>query len=225
MATCATCGHDNPDGAWSCASCGQPMSSGTGGGGGAYEASEPVRDHDYYQAPTIYGTSAPTIPPLARPKKSGDGSNLLKIVLVGGLLAVVAIVAIWFFLLRGAGGAEFVGTWKSADASGGTVRIEQSGRHLNIFFVDPKSGQSIGPFKGEIKGGKLETKLEYTGSDDATKAGAEALRKLAAIAIDNFRYSFSVSGSTLLMTVKGDPKQNLNPPADWNKPVEFTKVK
>jgi hypothetical protein len=98
MATCATCGHDNPEGAWSCASCGQPMSTGNGGGG--YDASEPVLDNDYYNAPTIYGTSSPTIPPLSTSGKSGEGPGLLKIVLIVGVLAVIAIVAVWFFFLK-----------------------------------------------------------------------------------------------------------------------------
>lgn len=123
MATCATCGHDNPEGAWSCASCGQPMSSGTGGGGGAYEASEPVLDNDYYNAPTIYGTSSPTIPPLGAPRKSGDGPGVLKIVLIVGLLAVLAIVAVWYFFLRPHDdGVAFIGPRPVASAQTATPR-------------------------------------------------------------------------------------------------------
>jgi hypothetical protein len=160
MATCVTCGHDNPNGAWSCASCGQPLSKGTGGGGGANEASEPVRDHDYYQAPTIYGTSAPTIPPLGSSGKSDGGPSLLKIVLIGGVLAVLAIVAVWFFFLRGAGDAGLVGAREAIGGDQTTVRIEQSGGDRHIFLDDPKSEQTMGPFKGELKRGKLTMKAE-----------------------------------------------------------------
>ena len=224
MATCATCGHDNPDGSWSCASCGQPMSSGTGGGGGGYEASEPVRDHDYYQAPTIYGTSAPTIPPLASSRKSGDGPSLLKVVLVGGLLAVLAIVAVWFFFLRGDSGAAFVGSWTAADDSLGTVRIEQSGGDMHIFFVDAKGGKTVGPYKGEVKGDKLKTKLEYAGDDSAQKAASQAFRDLMGAVVDDFGLVFSVSGNSLMMSIEGDLKNKLNPNADWDKPVELKKV-
>jgi hypothetical protein len=224
MAICVTCGHDNPDGSWSCASCGQPLSSGTGGGGGAYEASEPVRDHDYYQAPTIYGTSAPTIPPPGSSRKSGDGPSLLKIVLIGGLLAVLAIVAVWFFFLRSDGGAAFVGEWKATDISQGIVRIEQSGGDMHIFFVDGRNGESTGPFKGEVKGDKLETRLEYAGTDVADQTTAEMYRGELGAVVDNALLVFSVSGDSLTMSVEGDLKNKLNPPADWGKPVGFTKV-
>jgi hypothetical protein len=200
------------------------MSSGTGGGGGGYEASEPVRDHDYYQAPTIYGTSAPTIPPLASSRKSGDGPSLLKVVLVGGLLAVLAIVAVWFFFLRGDSGAAFVGSWTAADDSLGTVRIEQSGGDMHIFFVDAKGGKTVGPYKGEVKGDKLKTKLEYAGDDSAQKAASQAFRDLMGAVVDDFGLVFSVSGNSLMMSIEGDLKNKLNPPADWDKPVELKKV-
>jgi hypothetical protein len=200
------------------------MSSGTGGGGGGYEASEPVRDHDYYQAPTIYGTSAPTIPPLASSRKSGDGPSLLKVVLVGGLLAVLAIVAVWFFFLRGDSGAAFVGSWTAADDSLGTVRIEQSGGDMHIFFVDAKGGKTVGPYKGEVKGDKLKTKLEYAGDDSAQKAASQAFRELMGAVVDDFGLVFSVSGNSLMMSIEGDLKNKLNPPADWDKPVELKKV-
>lgn len=225
MATCATCNHDNPDGAWSCASCGQPLSSAASGGGSGYDYSEPVRDHDYYQAPTIYGTSAPTIPPLASSRKSGDGSNVLKVALIGGLIAVVVIVAVWFFFLKGASGAAFVGTWQATGGDPTTVRIEQPGGDMHIFITVPNGQQTMGPFKGEIKRGKLQTRLEYAGDDDAQRIAADMYKGIMGAVVDNFALVFSVSGDKLTMKIEGNPKKGIPDSGGWDKPVEFTKVK
>jgi hypothetical protein len=223
MPTCATCGHDNPDGAWTCSKCGQPLSmGGTGGAAGNGEAFEPVRDHNYYEAPTIYGTSAPTIPPLAARPKSG-GPSLLKLVLVGGLLAVVAIVAIWFFFLRDAQGAEFVGTWQSMGSDGTTVRIEQSDGDMALYFTALHDDQSAGPFKGEVKDDKLKTQLEYSGNDEVQKANMPLYKEALGVPASGITVVFYFEGDKLFRMVEGKVGKTIRS-RGWDVPVELKKV-
>lgn len=206
MAICPNCGGDNRDGVWTCASCGQPMGAGdAGAAGGGYE--EPPHDHDYYNAPTAYGTSAPHIPPLGRQKKPGEGSPLVKIVIVGGVLAVAAIFLAWFFLLRGGGGDAFLGKWRPVEGNKNeTIEIKRSGGDIAITFVGA-DGEGIGPFKAKVSGDKLETTLEYAGDDPKMKAQAQLFRTFASAMVEDFKMVFQTKGDGLTVRVEGKARE------------------
>ena len=162
MAICATCGQDNPDGDWSCRSCGAALGPSTVAPPppGGYE--EPVHDRAYYEAPTTYGTAAPTIRPLESRSAWGRKSKLVAVIV--GIVVVAAILGVaWFFFLRPPGGQQFVGTWK------GIVPLQNGGQ----------SGQQTGlrvEGRGRLRGCRF---LRYR--EGRTNMGTIAARKRAGV--------------------------------------------
>ncbi len=124
MAVCPSCNAPLKDGDWTCGKCGAPVA-------GAGMAAEP--GGDYHAA---YGggqeTPADTVrrshrlerrlpaAPAAAPAANAGSSGTLKLVLIIGAVAVLAIVLVWFFLLRGPAttGEEFLGTWTATTQQG-----------------------------------------------------------------------------------------------------------
>lgn len=152
MAACASCGEPLRDGVWICGACGAPVAA----GGPA--------------APDPYAEASVSSLPAAPPSAATHGlTDLTKLVLIGGLVAVLAIAGVWFFLLRGAADTYFVGTWNSTN--GEQFRIDRVGGSQHLFLIGP-NGQSVGPFKTAVKGEVLQTTLEPAGGSSQEKATA-----------------------------------------------------
>lgn len=155
MASCPSCGADTRQGDWTCRGCGSPL------GSPATETTdygEPVHDQDYYQAPTIYGTTAPSRTQPAN-AKAARGSTLSWLVPLT-LVAVIGLVAVWFFVLRPAPGAQFLGTWhaQAVTASGTTdetLTIAKRGAAYTI--AGALDGQPVGRQAATLKSGRLES--------------------------------------------------------------------
>jgi hypothetical protein len=227
MATCSNCGNEIREDVWVCGFCGEPVPKQTEGaqepyGGYAYD--EPVKDNDYYNAPTAYGTSAPTM-------SSGmpDTSFTRTWYIVGGAVLLILIMAVvWFFFLRDSGSADaFVGTWVPAasdqsTAVGNKIKIARTGDGVGIFFVDAK-GAETGPFKAKMKGDKIETTLEYGGTDPQQKAGGEIIQAFLSAMVEDFKLVFYFEDDKLFLKVEGKPKEGLSS-TGVNDPVELKKV-
>jgi len=217
MATCANCGHEIRDGVWTCGFCGEPVGRVEQTAASPYEYEEPLRDQNYYQAPTIYGTSAPTIPPLGASERSGRSFYL--ILGVSALVLCVAIVAVWFFFLRSTAG-DFAGTWQTTSTSGQItkVRIESSGKDYKFFIVNPQ-GKDIGPFKATVHGASLESTLEFAGGDQDAEAMALMLRGIYLAAVDHFKLVLTAKDdNTLGLRIDGKPKSG-SAGNGWNQEV------
>jgi hypothetical protein len=161
MAACSSCGEPLRDDAWVCGACGAPV---VAAGGQAQSCQ--------YAETSV--ASLPTAPPTVAAKGL---TNLIKLVLLGGLVALAAIVALWFFVLRSNVDTFFVGTWTSD--SGVQFRIARAGNDLQLFVIE-KDGKSVGPFKTTMKGGALETSLEPARGSDEDKATANLARAMMA---------------------------------------------
>ncbi len=129
-------------------------------------------------------------------------------VLAGAAVAIVAIVAVWFFVLRGAaGGEQFVGTWTAVQDGGGGLVIAKRDGEMQI-TITRAGEQSSGPFKGKLRGDTLEITLEpATGSAESEAAG-ESVKSMFEAFIEDFRMVLTVrpGDGRLLLDVEGTPK-------------------
>jgi hypothetical protein len=206
MATCRECGREIRDDAWVCGLCGAPVISGGSGpeSGDHYAyARGDAGAGDY--ASSQYVPGAPVIAG-GRQRRAGRSSRLVWVVGLGGLVAVLAIVAVWFFVLRGPGaGVGFAGTWRTttADATEVIISTKGSGYELSIAGKD---GKSTGPFVTTMVGGNLTTNLEAAaGSDAQQQAAAVLFKQIMGGVYQGFTMVFShrVSDDTLLLTLQG----------------------
>jgi hypothetical protein len=223
VATCPNCGNEAQDGAWTCGFCGSPIGRAASAPPAPYD--EPVRDAAYYNAPTIYGTTAPTVQPL-RPYKSWRGAKLLGLGLVLAIV-VVALAGAWFFFLRPSPGDEFVGAWHGTFPVGAT-------RQLMTFNIDRKAsdfrltltgekGNSLGPYAMSLAGDRLVTTLVYVGGDPQQQATAAALRSYASTMVNDYKLVFFLEHGTLYMRPEGTPRPGVK--TDLHVAVGLTKAK
>jgi len=212
MAICATCGQDNHDGDWSCRFCGAPLgrSATAPPPPGSYE--EPVHDRGYYEAPTNYGTAAPTIRPLES-KSAWDRRSKFVALLVTVVVVVAVLGAVWFFVLRPPGGEQFIGSWKGVvpietGQQTGLATISRHGRDFQLVLVDSK-GKHYGPFAADLAGDRLQTSLKYVGSDERQKLISKILSQMIEAMVDDFHIVYFFRGSTLYVTATGKPHKGI----------------
>jgi hypothetical protein len=206
VAICPSCGIEARDGAWTCGACGSPL----GQQPAADTYQEPVHDKAYYEAPTAYGTTAPTIQPL-RAGRTTKGSKLPWLVVLA-ILATVAVAGVWFFVLKPAPGKQFLGTWQgtttaAAGATGGTpftVTIAKNGALYAVTEV--AGGRTVGPFSATLKNGHLESSYDYVGHDARQAAVIAAAKNTLALEFTTYSLIFTVDHGTLAITVRGTPK-------------------
>ena len=154
MASCPSCGAETRQGDWTCRSCGSPLNAPapeTGGSG------EPAYDQAYYEAPTIYGTAAPSNQRAATPKAARGSA--LPLLLTLAVVAVVAVVGVWFFVLRPSPGAQFLGTWhaKTVTASGTTAETLTISRNGEAYTIGGAlEGQPVSLRRATLEGGRLD---------------------------------------------------------------------
>jgi hypothetical protein len=107
---------------------------------------------------------------------------------------MVAIVAVWFFVLRGGGGDEFVGTWNAVRSDEGSLVIEHGDDGIQVTMVGADK-QRVGPLKTDLNGDALEIKLEAVGDDAQQKAAVEMVRALFEATIEDFKMTLRVRGA------------------------------
>ena len=203
MASCPNCGTDARDGAWTCGTCGSSL----GSPAAADTYQEPVYDKAYDEAPTAYGTAAPTIQPL-RAGKTSSGSRLPWLVVLA-IVAIVAVAGVWFFVLKPAPGAQFIGTWRGSQSTAAgnlasTVTIARSG---TLYLVTETVGKkNIGPFSATLTNGHLESTYDYVGHDATQAAAVAAAKDMEALVYKDFKVVFTVDHGTLAIAVQGSPK-------------------
>lgn len=227
MAICATCGKEIRDDIWTCGFCGAPVArSASGDAGGGEDSAYGAEGYNPYAGQVAAGTgaygstttsygSAPegltpygTPMPQAAPASSGGLSPAVKYALVFAGVAVIAIVAVWFFVLRGAGGGDqFLGTWNAVQNGQGGLVIVRGDDGLEVSMIGTDQ-ERVGPLKTELDGDELEVKLEAAGGDETDEAAIDLVRALFEATVEDFKMTLRVreADGHLVMSVAGKVK-------------------
>ncbi|MCX6363388.1 MAG: zinc ribbon domain-containing protein [Actinobacteria bacterium] len=206
MATCASCGKEIRDNDWTCGNCGAPVAtsgaaSGSGAGSSGYASSyEPPAD---YGAPVAYG--APAAPPAM---KSGLSHSTVTIIIVAAL-AVVAIIAVWFFFVRGTGGTSpFLGTWNEPNGGAATVEITLKSGDFKVKMTgtDASGNEKAYTIPAHLDGSDLAITVDDFVKATGDKEKAAQAKAIFETLIKDFRIVFTVKDPThLKMAVEGTP--------------------
>ncbi len=178
MADCPSCGAPLKDGDWTCGMCGTPVAAGT--------VPEPAWAPEFQPQPA------------AAPAQSG-ASRLLRLILVFGGVAIIAIVAVWFFALRGptTSGEEYLGTWTTSGQQGiDAAAITRAEDGFSVTLTASQQGQEFA-VPAHIEGADLVITLDDF-SQMAGEANAERLKQALEALAGDFRIVFSSVDATHL---------------------------
>jgi hypothetical protein len=196
MAKCPSCDAPLKDGDWTCGACGAPVAGAPASAPtGAYSAPASQQDYlpEYRSQPA--GASA---------AKQGS-SGMLRLVLIFAAIAIVAVVAVWFFALRGPSttGEEFVGSWTADTQSGiATAVIAKEGDAFTVTLGGPQQGQSVS-VPAHLDGMDLVITLDDF-SQMAGEANADRFKDALEALAGDFRMVFtSVSANDLSLRIVG----------------------
>jgi hypothetical protein len=201
MAECPSCNAPLKDGDWTCGTCGAPVA-GAGmaaapGAGDYHEAygggvGAPA---DAYGAPASWGEPHPAAAPA-----SAGSSGLFKLVLIIGVVAVLAIVLVWFFVLRGptTTGEEFLGTWTASTQQGiATVVVSHGGDDaFSVTISGSKEAEKV-TVPARLDGADLVITMDDF-SQIAGEANAERFRDALKALAGDFRMVFTSVDATHL---------------------------
>jgi hypothetical protein len=162
----------------------------------------------------------------ARQKAQSRGtSRAVVIAAIVGFLAVAAIVAVWFFVLRGGGGdvSPYVGQWQitvPGTAMAQTLTIADADGQAELTMAVSQTAQTAGqmpaqvagPYRMELDGDRLYTTFEPT--DDASeeqKAAAEMITSAFGAMVDDFKMVFTRGSSpdVLTLSIEGELKNGV----------------
>lgn len=157
-----------------------------------------------------------------RKAESRGTSHAVVIAAIVGFVAVAAIVAVWFFVLRGGGGGDispYVGQWRitvPGSTMAQTLSIADVDGHAQLTMTVSQAGQAAvqagGPFKMELDGDRLYTTFEPT--DDASeeqRMAAEMISSAFGAMVDDFKMVFTRGSSpdVLTLSIEGDLKNGV----------------
>jgi hypothetical protein len=211
MAECPSCNAPLKDGDWTCGACGAPvagagMAAAPGAGPYAGETTAyTAPGAPAYGAPPASGSPGawgpehqPRPAAVAAPASTGS-SGLLKLVLVVGAVAVLAVVLVWFFALRGPSttGEEFLGSWTAATQQGiATITVSRDGDAFAVAITGNDTSQKV-TVPAHLDG----TDLIITMDDFSQMAGegnAEAFKTTLKALAGDFEMIFSSVDATHL---------------------------
>jgi hypothetical protein len=126
------------------------------------------------------------------------------------IVAVVAVVGVWFFVLKPAPGAQFLGTWQGTQSTAAgnqvpyTMTIAKNG---SLYLITQRIGkQTVGPFSAALKDGHLESTYVYTGHDAVQAAAVATVKNMEAVIYKDFKVIFAVESGSLTVSVRGTPR-------------------
>lgn len=196
MAACPSCNAPLKDGDWTCGSCGAPAA------GAAVPAAAAGPG---YGAPPAYGGSGewgpeyqPRPPSAAAPASAG-ASGLLKLVVVGGAVAIVAVILVWFFVLRGpaTSGEEFLGNWTASTQRGiASVVVAQGEEAFSVTMSGNDQEQTV-TVPAHVDGKELIITMDDF-SQMAGAGNAEAFKATLKALAGDFTMRFSSVDATHL---------------------------
>jgi hypothetical protein len=232
MGLCPGCGKSIRDDIWVCGYCGELVAgNGAANGAGPCAATAAYSGTASMGAPAGGGSAsagypdggpgAPAPAPLptsSTSSRTSSGSHAVLLASVLGVIAVVAIVAVWFFVLRGGGGdfSAYVGEWQltvPGSTAGLSMAIQDGDGNPQMMmgstatYAGQTAAQAVGPYKMELEDGNLITRLEATkDAGEEQKVAAEAARAALGAVVDDFKMVFAPGGTpdTLSLTMEGD---------------------
>jgi hypothetical protein len=211
MAECPSCNAPLKDGDWTCGQCGAPvagagMAPAPGAGQYAGEATAYTAagapaygTSPAYGGPGGWGPEHQPQPATAAAPASTGSSGLLKLVLTIGVVAIIAVVLVWFFVLRAptTTGEEFLGTWTAATEQGiATIAVVQKDDAFSVTITGNDESQKI-TVPARLDG----TDLVITMDDFSQMAGegnAEAFKATLMALAGDFKMIFSSADATHL---------------------------
>jgi hypothetical protein len=209
MAECPSCKAPLKDGDWTCGACGAPVA-----GAGMTAAPNAGDYHETYGGggtPAAYGSgpawdAAPSTTAAAAAPASAGSSGVLRLVLILGVIAILAIVLVWFFVLRGptTTGEEFLGTWTTTTQQGiATVVIAKEEDAFTVTLSGSQQSQKVS-IPAHLDGKDLVITLDDF-SQMAGEASAEQFKTaLEALAGDFKMIISSVDATHLSLQIVGE---------------------
>ena len=194
MATCPSCGKEIKEGDWVCGHCGAPVAGVTEGGPGAADP--------YGYAPGF--EPRPEAAGTAPAARQGVSHTLLTVLVLAGV-AIVAVVAVWFFVLRG-NSSPFDGTWNASSASMGTILISGSGDEFKVKITgaDASGTQKSTEVPAHLDGADLVITVDDFVKASGDQERAAQLKAAFEALIKDFRLVFTLQDEThLKFTVEG----------------------
>jgi hypothetical protein len=138
----------------------------TASGGPAYGGSPA------YNGPGQWGPEHSAQPAASAPA-APHSSGLLNLVVVGAVVAVIAIVLVWFFMLRApaTSGEEFLGVWTATSAQGiTTLTVAAEADAFSVTMTGSGAGQTV-TVPAHVDGDELVITMddfsEIAGEDNA----------------------------------------------------------
>ena len=199
MATCPSCGKEIKEGDWVCGRCGAPVAAATGGGPAPQGVSDPyVPAPEFEPRPSAAGSAA--VPA----DRQGMSRTLLTVLVLAGV-ALLAVIVVWFFFLRGNSSA-FDGTWNASTTSIGAVKISGSGDGFKVTITgQDASGQTKSTtVPAHMDGADLVVTVDDFIKASGDKAKAAQLKAAFETLIKDFRLVFSLQDAThLKFSVEG----------------------
>ena len=153
---------------------------------------------DAYEAPAAWGAGQPAGGAAAAPA-SASSSGLLKPVLIIGVVAVLGIVLVWFFVLRGSAtsGEEFLGTWTATTQKGiATAVIAKKDDAFSVTLSGNDASQKVS-VPAHLDGAELIITMDDF-SQMAGEGNAEQFKATLKALAGDFRLVFSSLDATHL---------------------------
>jgi hypothetical protein len=201
MAVCPSCNAPLKDGDWTCGKCGAPvagagMTTAAGDYHAAYGGGQDAPAASY-GAPAAWGGDYQRQPAAAAADAGSSGA--LKLVLISAAVAVLAIVLVWFFLLRGpaTSGEEFLGTWTATTQQGiATAHIAKKDDAFTVTLSGNDADQKVS-VPAHVDGTELVITLDDF-SQIAGEANAERFKTTLKALAGDFRLIISSVDATHL---------------------------
>jgi hypothetical protein len=207
MATCVSCGKEIRDNDWACGNCGAPA---TGAGAAAGSGASPSGyAPSYSPQPAAYGAPEAYGTPAATPAAKGGISHATLTIIMVAAMAVVAIIAVWFFVVRGTGGTSpFLGTWKEPAGGGASVVIKKKSGDFKVTMSgkDANGTEKTYTLPAHLDGSSLaitfDDFIKATGDEEQATQAKAVFESI----IKDFRLVFTLQDPAHLeMKVEGTP--------------------
>jgi hypothetical protein len=210
MADCPNCGAALKDGDWTCGACGAPVA----GAGMAAAAGAGQGEWLPEYQPQPAGTAAAAA-------AQAESSGLLKLVFTVAVVAILAIVLVWFFVLRGptTSGEEFLGSWTAATEQGiATIVVAQKDDAFAVTISGNEQGQEV-TVPAHLDGTDLVITMDDF-SQMAGEANAEAFKATLKALAGDFEMIFTSSDATHLdLRIEGSAASG----QDFDETIPLTK--
>ena len=197
MTCCPSCGKEIKEGDWVCGHCGAPVAGATGGGPPAQSHGAMASD-PYGYAPGFEPQPAPAGTAAAPAGGQGMSRTLLTVLVIAGV-ALIAVVAIWFFVLRG-NSSPFDGTWNASATSMGAVKISGSGGGFKVTITgqDASGSTKSTTVPAHMDGSDLVVTVDDFIKASGDQAKAAQLKAAFETLIKDFRLVFTLQDATHL---------------------------